>query len=427
MQQKSCSKPIVVFAILTMALVLVPSTQAASNERVLYSFKGGLDGMTPVGTLAADAAGNLYGVTLSGGTYGGGTVFKLTPSGKTWKGVVLHAFGRGNDGVNPYSVTLDSAGNVYGVTAIGGGAQKLCSEGCGTVLELTKDSRGKWSDKIIHRFRPEQGDGAIPEGALILDATGNIYGTTIQGGTGSCNGGCGSVFEMSPAKGNGWNERVLYSFAGGSDGSFPYAGPVFDPHGSIYGTTYEGGAYGYGTVFRLVESSGQWTEEILYSFGTYPDGEGPGNSPLILDKKGNLYGTTAYGGSFACGCCGCGTVFALQRSSRGEWPESILHDFSGGKDDRYPFGVIFDEGGDLYGTTSGEINGQKGTVFELVPSSGGQWKIRVLYGFRGGNDGKAPSGGVVRKAGKLYGVAAFGGDLNCGAGQGCGVVFEVSP
>ncbi len=426
MRRKPCSKMMVVLATLAIALVLVPSSWAADKEKVLYSFKGGTDGTTPVGTLAADVAGNLYGVTLSGGMNGTGTAFKLTRSSKVWKETVLHTFGSGNDGANPYNVILDRAGNVYGTTAIGGGAQKLCSEGCGTVFALTRNARGKWSERIIHRFKPGQGDGAGPYGVLILDASGNIYGTTSQGGTGSCNGGCGTVFEMTPRKGNEWSERVLYSFAGGDDGSWPYAGLLVDAKGNMYGTTGEGGQYDNGTVFQMVLSGRIWTKTTLYSFRGYPsDGETPGDSSLIFDKAGNLYGTTAYGGTHACGCCGCGTVFELH-SSNGQWSEGVLHDFTGRKDDRYPFGPVFDGAGHLYGTTSGQINGQAGTVFELIPSSE-EWKEQVVYGFRRGRDGYAPSGGVVRRAGDLYGVAAFGGDLNCGEGYGCGVIFEVIP
>jgi len=426
MQSKFCLRVAAVLAVLTMAFAPAPGAWAASKEKVLYAFKGGKDGTTPVGVLVADAAGNLYGVTLSGGAYGGGTVFKLTPSGTGWKETVLHAFGNGNDGVNPYNLILDGTGNIYGTTAAGGGAQKLCSEGCGVVYAVTRNSKGNWSEKVIHRFHPEQGDGGAPNGALILDATGNIYGTTTQGGTGSCNGGCGTVFEMSPAKDKGWEERVLYSFAGGDDGSFPYAGLLFDAKGDMYSTTSEGGPSNNGTVFELAFSGGKWVKNILHSFGGYPDGELPGSGSLVSDKAGNLYGSTQVGGSYACGCCGCGTVFELQ-DSNGEWSESILHDFSGKKDDRYPFGPIFDGKGDLYGTTSGSLNGQSGAVFELVPSSGNQWKERTVYAFRLGSDGYAPSGGVLEKAENLYGVAAEGGDLNCGEGHGCGVVYEIVP
>ena len=417
--------PVVALAILTGPSLSVPDVWAAGKEKVLYAFKGGRDGTTPVGVLVADAAGNLYGVTLSGGAYGGGTVFRLVPSDTGWKESVLHAFGKGDDGVSPYNLVLDGGGSIYGTTAGGGGAQKLCPEGCGVVYAITRDPQGIWSEKVVHRFQPEQGDGSTPNGALILDAKGNIYGTTTQGGTGSCNGGCGTAFEMTPAKDGSWNERVLYSFAGGDDGSFPYAGLLFGANGDMYGTTSEGGPNNNGTVFQLASSNGKRVKSTLYSFGGYPDGELPGSSSLVADKAGNLYGTTQVGGSFACGCCGCGTVFEL-RDLSGEWTENILHDFSGKKDDRYPFGPILDGAGNVCGTTSGSIHGQSGTVFELVASGSG-WKERAVYAFRPGSDGYAPRGGVLERARDLYGVAAFGGDLNCGEGRGCGVVYGIVP
>jgi len=430
MRWKSCLREMALLAIFITSLALVPDAWAGGKEKVLYAFKGGNDGTAPVGALVADASGNLYGVTLSGGINGTGTVFQLAPSGKSWKETVLHTFGSGNDGAEPYNLTLGDAGKIYGTTVAGGGAQQLCSEGCGTVFALTRDAQGKWSEKVIHRFKPEQGDGAGPYGALILDASGTLYGTTSQGGTGSCNGGCGTVFEMTSGKGKQWTEQVLYSFAGGGDGSWLYGGLLMNAKGdTMYGTTGEGGQYGNGTIFQIALSGGTWTKTTLYNFRGYPtDGETPGDSSLIFDNVGNLYGTTAYGGTHACGCCGCGTVFELH-SSNGHWSERILHDFSGEKDDRYPFGPILGGNGHLYGTTSGQINGQTGTVFELIPASEKkhEWQEQVVYGFRRGNDGYAPSGGVVRRAGDLYGVASFGGDLSCGEGYGCGVIFEITP
>ncbi len=348
MRRKSCLKVAAILAILTMALASAPGARGAGKEKVLYAFKGGNDGTTPIGVLVADAAGNLYGVTLSGGAYGAGTVFELTRSGKAWMEVVLHAFGAVDDGADPYNLIIDGSGKIYGTTVAGGGAQELCSEGCGTVFALTRNSKGRWSEQVIHRFKPSQGDGSGPYGMLIRDASGNIYGTTSQGGTGSCNGGCGTVFEMRRGKGSAWNAGVLYSFLGSDDGSWLYGGLVMDAKGTMYGTTGEGGPNNSGTVFQMALSGGKWVKTTLYSFGGYPDGETPTDSSLVLGKSGNLYGTTQNGGSYACGCCGCGTVFELS-GSNGEWTESILHDFTGKKDEAYPFGPILDGAGDLYG------------------------------------------------------------------------------
>jgi len=403
-----------VLFVFAMLLYLVPSA-IAGTEKVLYAFKGGKDGETPVGSLVADAQGNLYGVTQSGGAYGIGTVFKLTHVGSGWKEEVLHTFGTENDGANPNGVIVDDAGNLYGTTTIGGGVQQLCPAGCGTVFMLTSTSGEHWKETVIHRFQPSKGDGANPYSALVRNKEGVMYGTTLYGGAGACHGGCGTVFVLRPIGKNHWTERVLYSFQGGSDGAQPYPGVTFDRNGDMYGTTYQGGSFGQGTVYQVTLSGGQWVEAVLYSFGGSPDGSGPGDSPVIFDKAGDIYGTTAYGGS---PFCDCGTVFELQRR-KGGWSESILHSFSGRKDGKYPFGPTTSGKGDLYGTTTR-------TVFELIPVSGKKWKETVLYEFQGGKDGNIPSGGLISSTRALYGLAAFGGDLSCGSGHGCGVVFEVS-
>jgi uncharacterized repeat protein (TIGR03803 family) len=421
MRWKSCSKPIAVFVMFGMASALAPCALAASKEKVLYSFKGGSDGATPAGALVADNAGNLYGVTLYGGAYGNGTVFELKRSGADWRESVLHTFGKGNDGDGPYGLTLDSAGNIYGTTAAGGGAQKTCSEGCGTVFELTRDSRGNWRESIIHRFKPGRGDGAIPYAGVVLDATGNLYGATAYGGTGGCNGGCGAVFELEPSKGR-WAERVIYSF-NDTDGKYASNGLILDAKGNLYGGTAFGGIYSYGVIFELTRSSrGKWSEKVLYNFNYY-DGAYPAGA-LIFDGAGHLYGATDAGGGYSCGCCGCGTVFALTVGSNGQWSETILHHFTGRKDGRYPTGpLLMGKAGNLYGGGSGD-NKHAGDVFELVHAADA-WKARVLYTFTGGADGRFP-GPVIFKDGDLVGTAAAGGDdQNCG--DGCGVVFGVTP
>ncbi len=421
MQWKSCSRMMVVFAMFAMALVLAPGAWAGGKEKVLYSFKGGSDGATPVGTLVADNAGTLYGVSVYGGAYGNGTVFELKRSGTDWKETVLHTFGKGNDGDGPYGLTLDSVGNIYGTTAAGGGAQKLCSEGCGTVFELTRDSHGSWAETVIHRFEPGQGDGAIPYAGVVLGPTGNIYGATAYGGTGSCNGGCGTVFELTPSKGR-WVERVIYSF-NDTDGRYASNGLILDAKGNLYGGTAEGGVYSYGVVFELTRSSkSRWSEKVLYNFNYY-DGAYPAGA-LIFDEAGALYGATESGGGYSCGCCGCGALFALTAGSNGQWSETILHHFTGAKDGRYPSGpLLMSKAGNLYGSASGD-NTQAGDVFELVHASDA-WKARVLYTFTGGTDGRFP-GPPMFEGNDLVGAASAGGDhQNCG--DGCGVVFEVTP
>jgi uncharacterized repeat protein (TIGR03803 family) len=227
---------------------------------------------------------------------------------------------------------------------------------------------------------------------------------------------------MMPNKGKGWSERVLYSFTGGDDGSWLYGGLTVDATGAMYGTTGEGGQYDNGTVFQMILSGGKWTKTTLHSFRGYPDGGSPAET-LVRGKSGQLYGTTAYGGTHACGCCGCGTVFEL-RKSNGQWTVGVVHDFTGRKDGRYPGSLLVDKMGDLYGGASGDTR-HAGNLFELTPHSG-QWGVRVPYTFTGGRDGEFP-GGVILQGGKLVGPAAVGGDPNCGEGHGCGVVFEVTP
>ena len=218
---------------------------------------------------------------------------------------------------------------------------------------------------MLYSFNFNGTDGADPAAGLIFDAAGNLYGTTYGGGTYDW----GTVFELTPAAGGGWTEKVLYSFLGGADGFFPAADLIFDAAGNLYGTTGYGGAYDNGTVFELTPTGGgDWTEKLLHSFsynlngmdGTYPQ------AGLIFDAAGNLYGTTVGGGNY-----GGGTVFELTPTAGGNWTETVLHNFNrNGTDGADPYaGLIFDGAGNLYGTTSfGDVYGD-GTVFQLTPVS----------------------------------------------------------
>ncbi len=237
----------------------VTSTWAATNwkEKVLHSFcsqPNCADGDYPTAGLIFDAAGNLYGTTYAGGAYGAygpGTVFELTPAaGGGWTEKVLHSFDNDcTDGASPYaSLIFDAAGNLYGTTS----RRRLlpacdAGEGCGTVFELTPTAGGGWTEKVLHSFGNGT-DGANPDCDLIFDAAGNLYGTTIYGGTYSY----GTVFELTPAGGGNWTEKVLHNFnRNGTDGICPYAGLIFDAAGNLYGTTSLGGTFGVGTVFEL--------------------------------------------------------------------------------------------------------------------------------------------------------------------------------
>jgi uncharacterized repeat protein (TIGR03803 family) len=242
--------------------------------------------------LTADSSGNLYGTTDSGGEYAWGTVYKLTPkSSGGWTQSVLYSFKGGTDGQFPTGgVVFDTLGNLYGTTQYGG--NKSCS--CGTVFKLALNSHGGWTKSTLHRFNGNI-DGASPAAALIFDSAGNLYGTTATGLQKS--NVFGTVFELTPNSGGSWTEKVLFAFPNdGSGGEAPEAALVFDPGGNLYGTAYVGGAHQQGVVFKLTPSSqGAWTESVLYSFAGGADGAWP-YSPLIFDSAGNLYGTTEMGG-----------------------------------------------------------------------------------------------------------------------------------
>ena len=277
----------------------------SDREIVLHTFKTDDHGAFPYGGLIEDAAGNLYGTTEYGGdfncqpTYGCGTVFRVAPDKTT---VVLHAFAGGEDGVYPVSqLFLAKTGNFYGNTESGGGTG-CGGYGCGTIFKLVSDG----TETILHAFRGGD-DGEVPSGPLTMDKRGSLYGTTEDGG--SAKGG--TVFKISPDG----RERVLYSFKGGSDGYVPGSGVIIDRSGNLYGTTAWGGGNGTGCFYNtgcgtVFELAADGTESILYNFQGGPDGDTPDG--LFVDKSGNVYGTTAYGGDANCeGGMGCGVVYEL--------------------------------------------------------------------------------------------------------------------
>jgi uncharacterized repeat protein (TIGR03803 family) len=319
---------------------------------------------------------------------------------------VLYAFTGQADGGIPGPVILDSAGNLYGTTLVGGDLDCLRGLGCGAVFKL--DETGK--ETVLYRFTggPDQED---PNGGLVRDAVGNLYGTT-QG----FNAGFGTVFKLD----SDGEQTVLHAFTGGMDGRLPFAGVVRDAAGNLFGTTNIGGVSGNGTVFE-VDADGK--ETILHSFAGGADGYEPFGG-LVRDEAGSLYGTTAQGGDRA---CSCGTVFRLETDGE----ETVLHRFTGGLDGAVPgTTLVQDAGGNLYGTTSqgggtGCANAGCGTVFKLDTTG----KETVLYRFKGGADGAGPSAGLILDAaGNLYGATGAGGDLNCSsqlAPAGCGTVFKL--
>jgi uncharacterized repeat protein (TIGR03803 family) len=305
------------------------------------------------------------------------------------------------------------------------------------VIVLLASALGAWAGsmyKTLYKFKGGT-DGNGPFGGLIFDAAGNLYGTTLEGGA----NGAGAIFKLTPNSKGSWTESVLYSFcslADCSDGYLPRGNLIFDGAGSLYGTTVAGGASGAqsgGTVFKLTANSdGTWTESVLYSFCLGCD---DGYSPVdgvIFDQTGNLYGTTAAGGRNKSCYLGCGVVFELKPNVNGSWTESVLHSFSG-RDGQTPRGpLIFDQSGNLYGTTNygGDLRcssyGGCGVVFQLTLNTSGSWREHVLHVFRG-HDGFTPVNGITfDTAGNLYGATeSGGGNSGCYDDLGCGVVFQL--
>ncbi len=316
------------------------------NEKVQHAFTGGTDGARPFGDLIMDAAGNLYGTTLQGGAFGLGVVFKLDPLGNE---MVLHSFAGSPDGAIPFAgLVMDAAGNLYGTTSVGGASSSVLHgvPGLGTVFKI--DPAG--NETVLYSFSGPDGD--YPTGSLIMDAAGNLYGTTSGGGA------CGLIFKLDSSG----NETVLYYFTCGADGSVPESALIMDAAGNLYGTAFRGGASGFGTVFKLDTSRNL---KVLHTFTGGSDGASPA-AALIMDAAGNLYGTTSDNDNSMTGVV-VGTVFKLDHTTRNE---TILHTFIG-SDGGSPRGDLFlDAAGNLYGTSSGggSVGGApgSGTVFKLT-------------------------------------------------------------
>jgi uncharacterized repeat protein (TIGR03803 family) len=307
---------------------------------------------------------------------------------------VVHSFTGSTDGADPLNgLIVDAAGNLYGTTSAGSG-------GHGVAYEISASGK----KNLLHAFAGGK-DGSSPQGFLIMDSTGNLYGTTAAGGAHNV----GTVFRIT-----GTAETVLYSFAGSSgghsDGTGPMAGLTIDAAGNLYGTTSAGGSHGKGTVFELSPPSqpgGIWSENVLYSFASGTDGAVPVGG-VSLDAAGNLYGTTSAGGAY-----GFGTVFQLTAGT--VWAETTLHDFQNGEDGAVPYaGLIADKAGNFYGAATEGGNNGGGTIFELTPESGG-WNFTVIYSVPGwGISGSFRNVALDMATGNLYGTTHCDGDYNSG-------------
>jgi uncharacterized repeat protein (TIGR03803 family) len=398
---------------------------AAQQETVVHNFVAySSDGYYSYAGVVFDAAGNLFGTTRSGGLNSSGTVFELLPEvGGGYKEKVVHNFDF-LGGVFPEAgLIFDSSGDLYGTTVLGG-SRECIGNGCGTVFELLPEAGGEWTEKVLYTFNGDGADGVNPLAGLTLDQAGNLYGTTAFGGL----YGSGTVFELSPQAGGNWTETILHNFRYDGkiyfDGSNPVAGVTFDPSGNLYGTTSGGGTHDRGAVFEMEPvDGGGWDENVIYAFAeTVGDGIDPA-AAVVLDSAGNLYGTTSGGGAY-----GFGTVFELTREM--VWSENVLHSFNkNASDGAGPEAALtFDVEGNLWGTTvsGGAIIGaiepkqpEPGTVFELAPTSDGQWTETFLFPLKGGS---FPLSNIVFDAsGNLYGTT------NTGGTRGGGVVFEITP
>jgi uncharacterized repeat protein (TIGR03803 family) len=391
-------------AILIAVLMLAGNSLA---KAVLHTFRGGGDGIAPYGRLISDAESNLYGTTAFGGASGAGVVFELTKSSAGWTETILYSFTDGKDGSQPWAgLIFDSAGNLYGTTYRGGAFN------AGTVYELTPGQGGTWTETVLYSFASGT-DGEGPQSDLTFDQTGNIYGTTNNGGS----PGNGIVFELTPGQGGVWSETVLHRFLR-REGTSPRAAVIFDKKGALYGTLANNGGFNAGAVFRLeppAVQGGVWTEKTLYHFTGQADGYGP--LCRLVRFKGSLYGTTVGGGA-----TDNGVIFQLTppASHHGAWTETVLHSFTCGSDGCLGWaGMIMDKKGVFYGTTQygGPSNG--GTAFQLQQVSGA-WIESVLCSFNSSDNDFSAAGLLLGKNGALYGTTV-------GSRGNAGMVFKVTP
>jgi uncharacterized repeat protein (TIGR03803 family) len=445
--------------VIFVTLAIAGSAAAAGpHEAVIYNFQGGSDGSYPYGGLVAGPHGVFYGTTTEGGggtcAGGCGTVFQLAPSstsGSGWAETVLYRFTGGSDGATPWaSLIFDVAGNLYGSPLFGGEA---C--GCGVVFKLARPTTagGSWTQSVLYSFKGvHAGDGDGPEGALVFDQSGNLYGATYSGGipcSDSAPTGCGTVFQLSPpaaipsGSGGAWTESLIYRFDPSFNGA-PSAGLIIDSQGSLYGTAVNDGPYGEGTAYKLSPgSAGAWERTVLHAFGGASTDGGyvwAGLTPT----GGALYGATVgYGGEVGDG----GTVFQLTppASPGGAWTETVLYVFPGENGDtRGPFGgLVTGPTGTLFGMTpsggggsgSCQVGGWLGcgTVFQLNPpaSPGGSWTHTTLHSFAGApEDGSIPYGSLIFGPGNaLFGTTYGGGSGTCSqpSPTGCGTAFVIVP
>ncbi|HEY2475989.1 MAG TPA: choice-of-anchor tandem repeat GloVer-containing protein [Candidatus Cybelea sp.] len=413
----------------------------SAADSVLYAFTAGKsDGSNPNGSPVIDSKGALYGTSMN--TPGGvGLVWKLTPSGSTYKESVLYTFPKDkSQGAYPQAgLAMDSSGALYGTASAGGKGK--CTNGCGTIFKLAPSKNG-YTESVLYDFGLKSTDGTLPDAALLLVGS-ELYGTTEYGGTGKCSlfgvNGCGTVFELS-TKGSGY--KILYSFKGGSkDGNYLQTSVVADKNGVLYGTTNNGGKTGSGGVTSCPAGCGivfsvtpKGAEKVLHFFAGGKDGGIPSRGRgVYVGPTGIIVGTTQVAGSGGCGLGflqGCGVVFELKPSGK-TYKESIVYTFQPSNDMQAPNEeLIADKSGNLYGTAflggGGSCMLGCGGIFKLTASKG-TYTEGVAYQFQGGKDGALPYAGVsIDSSGNLFGTT-YEGDGASGCSLGCGTVYELTP
>jgi uncharacterized repeat protein (TIGR03803 family) len=392
-------------AIVLVAAVAETPSAHSTSFTTLYNFQGGTDGAQPYASLVMDKNGNLYGTSVYGGADNFGTVFKVDTKGHE---TVLYPFTGGTDGGWPFaSLILDAKGNLYGTTSIGG------KSGFGTVFKLRHTKKG-WKESVLWSFTGGS-DGAAPFAGLVWDAAGNLYGTT----DGEAPSYTGSVFKWDHTTGIA---TELHDFSGGTDGISPFAGLLMDTDGNLFGITQEGGdptcfsGVGCGTVFKIHSDGTAY--KVLHSFSGKPDGAFPYYGFLVGDGKGSLYGSTASGGT-----SGIGKIFKVDVTTGAV---TDVYDFLGGSQGAYPkAGLVMDSAGNLYGTTSAGGYDSSGIVFKLDTTG----TFTVLHSFNLSTDGGFPNDNLILDSkGHLYGTCTWGGSSGAGCGgNGCGTVFKLTP
>ncbi len=426
----ACSSGSVPFTPKDAAVRAAPEAASAgmAPETILHSFSG-IDGAAPVSNMLSGKAGTIYGTTLFGGK-GAGCVFKLTPASSGYTETIVYDFNGGLDGASPWGIVAGAKGVIYGITFVGGSSGNG-GNGWGTVYDLTPGTSG-YTERVLYRFKGSP-DGWEPIGPPVVAGDGSIFGVTSFGGARNA----GTIFRLTP-RGSGYKESIVYSFPGGSGGNLPQAGLTIDKRGNIYGTTmYGGGTQGYcgsaggcGTVFELKAAASGYSEGVIHAF-TGSDGNLPFGTLTVNERTGAVFGTTFWGGAFT-----DGTVFKLSPHGS-SYSESVLYSFNGKNDGFLPEGtLLLQRGGTLYGTAAlggGGCNGIGcGTVFSLVPS-GSHYAFHVLFDFKRPANGAEPqqTNLLMDAGGAIYGTTRSGGagtdcsDGGPGGATGCGTVFRL--